>query len=77
MSEDEKALRILENQIPAASGQAFQEARRQTLAAGHSVLQSEAGVIYEVFPDGTRVERKRIAAPTPVAIGSRIQLRRR
>ena len=40
-----------------------------------SVLQSENGVIYEVFPDGTRLERKRIEPPTPVPAGTKIVIR--
>ena len=44
----------LENKFPAVSGSAFAAARERALASGQSVLQSEEGAIYEVFPDGTR-----------------------
>ena len=45
------------------------------LPAGvHVVLQSENGVIYEVFPDGQRIERKRIEPPVPIAPGTRVVL---
>lgn len=74
MSEDEKALRFLESQLPAVSGSAFADARRKTLASGQSVLQSEKGIIYEVFPNGSRVERKRVDAPRPFTKGTLIQL---
>jgi hypothetical protein len=38
------------------------------------VLQTEQGVIYEVYPDGTRIERKRIEAPQSFAKGTLLQL---
>jgi hypothetical protein len=74
MSEDEKSLQFLESQFAAVSGSAFTDARLQTLASGQSVLQTKNGVIYEVFPDGTRIERKRIEAPKVFPSGTRIRL---
>jgi hypothetical protein len=59
----------LESQFPAMSGLAFATAREQVLKSGQSVLQSENGVIYEVFPDGKRVEVKRIEPPTQFKTG--------
>ena len=56
----------LESQFPAVSGSAFAAAREQTLASGQSVLQSEQGMIYEVFPDGTRNLVKKISPPPPL-----------
>ena len=55
----------LESQFPAVSGSAFAAAREQTLASGQSVLQSEQGMIYEVFPDVTRNLVKKISPPHP------------
>lgn len=75
MSEEEKKLRFIETQLPAISGSAFADARLQTLAAGESVLQTEHAVIYEVFPDGTRIERKRIEAPRVFPKGTLVKLR--
>lgn len=60
----------LESQFPAVSGSAFANARERVLKSGQSVLQSENGIIYEVFPDGHRVEVKRIERPTQFASGS-------
>lgn len=68
-------LQQLENQFPAVSGSAFAEARKQVLASGQSVLQSQDGVIYEVFPDGRRVEVKKIEPPTQYITGSVFQIR--
>ena len=74
MSDDEKNLRLLESQLPLVSGSAFAEARLQTLAAGQSVLQTEDAVIYEVIPDGSRIERKRIEPPRRYVKGTVIDL---
>jgi len=60
----------LENEFPALSGSAFAAARDRVLQSGQSVLQSENGVIYEVFPDGRRKEVKKIEPPTHFVTGS-------
>ena len=60
----------LENRFPPVSGSAFAAARERVLASGQSVLESEGGVIYEVFPDGRRVEVKKIEPPTEVKPGA-------
>ena len=59
----------LENRFPPVSGSAFAAARERVLASGQSVLQSENGVIYEVFPDGRRIEVKKIEPPTEIKAG--------
>ncbi len=73
MSDQE--IQNLESQFPAASGAAFAAARAQVLASGQSVLQSQDGVILEIFPDGRRVSIKTIEQPTQVVVGSIITLR--
>jgi hypothetical protein len=75
MSDQEKAILDFERRIPLVSGEAFAAARAQTLAAGQSVLQSEQGALYEVFPDGTRRWLKAIEPATPVRKGEKIMLR--
>lgn len=75
MADEEQKLDLLEKQFPAASGAAFSEARARVLASGQSVLQSENGYIYEVFPDGTRVMVKQIEPPIPVELGRKITIR--
>lgn len=75
MSDEERNIRELEMRFPLMSGIAFAAAREKTLASGQSVLQSDQGVIYEVFPDGTRKRVKEIEPSTFVEIGSRITLR--
>jgi len=74
MLEEEKNIRELETQFPQLSGSAFMAAREQTLASGQSVMQSDRGVIYEVFRDGTRKRVKEIEPSTPVVLGSKITL---
>ncbi|HWD93788.1 MAG TPA: hypothetical protein VG938_15720 [Verrucomicrobiae bacterium] len=68
-------LQKLENQFPAVSGSAFAEARERVLASGQSVLQSQDGVIYEVFPDGRRVAIKKIDPPAQFVTGSVFKIR--
>jgi hypothetical protein len=75
MSDQEKEIEALENNFPAVSGSAFAAARERTLSAGHSILESENGGLYEVFPDGRRILVKKIASPKPVAPGSVITIR--
>jgi hypothetical protein len=65
----------IESQFPAVSGSAFAAAREQVLASGQSVLESQDGVIYEVFPDGRKLPVKKIEPPTPVVSGSIFTIR--
>jgi hypothetical protein len=75
MADQENHIEILESQFPAASGSAFVAARKVVLGSGQSVLQSEQGYIYEVFPDGHRIRVKKIEPPTPVVSGSKFTIR--
>ena len=75
MADQESHLEQLENAFPAVSGSVFSAARARVLASGQSVLQSEAGVIYEVFPDGRRVPVKQISPPVTDTIGRKIIIR--
>ncbi len=75
MPDSESDILRLENQFPSISGAAFAAAREAALASGQSVLHSEEGVLYEVFPDGRRVRVREIDRPTLVQRGSRIFLR--
>jgi hypothetical protein len=68
-------IHTLENRFPAVSGSAFAEARERVLASGQSVLQSQDGLIYEVFPDGRREFVKKIEPPTTVEPGKMITIR--
>lgn len=64
----------LESQFPAVSGSAFAAAREQAFASGHSVLASDHGVIYEVFPNEDRRRVKEIEPSTPAEPGSKVAL---
>ncbi|MEP7341570.1 MAG: hypothetical protein ABI977_27815 [Acidobacteriota bacterium] len=71
MSIQEEAIQYLEAHIPELAESAVTQAYWQALADGSSVLESQNGVIYEVFPDGTRNILKTIEPPTPVSIGEK------
>lgn len=71
MSIQEEAIQYLESHIPELAESAVTQAYWQALAAGSSVLESENGVIYEVFPDDTRHILKTIEPPTPVSVGEK------
>ncbi len=75
MPHQESDIERLEEQFPPMSGTAFAEARARVLASGQSLLQSENGSLYEVFPDGRKVFQKRLEPPTSVTPGTRINIR--
>ena len=71
---NEEQTEELERQFPEMAGVAFAEAYQRTLAAGFSVLVSDDGFIFEVFPDGTRKMIKQIKLPMLVVKGSRLKI---
>jgi hypothetical protein len=75
MPASEKAMLFLEEHIPELAQSAVTQAYWQALASGSSVLQSENGAIYEVFPDGTRKLIKTTTPPTVVVVGETRVLR--
>jgi len=54
MTDHEKTLDYLESHIPELAVASLTIAYWQALAAGHKVLVSENGALYEVSPDGSR-----------------------
>ena len=75
MVDQELQLLELENRLPLASGEAFAAARAQVLASGQSVLQTEAGFIVRIFPDGRKQRLKPIDPPTWVTPGTILTIR--
>lgn len=71
---DEQQLEQLERDYPAASGVAFSNAFQQAVQAGLSVMVSENGSLFEVFPDGQRRFVKSIAPPIPAQPGRKIEI---
>lgn len=69
-----KRLRNLERKFPVASGLAFSKARKKVLISGQSVLQTENGIIFEVFPDGSRNKIKEIEKPTKIKRGLKLHI---
>ena len=74
MSDQERKVQDLESQFPSVSGVAFAAARKQALASGQSVLQSENGFLYEVFPDGRKVLVKQLEPSLSVVRGHKLAL---
>lgn len=72
MLDPQKHIESLENLLPPASGRVFAAAAQQVLASGQSLLQSQDGAIYEIFPDGHRQFVKFIEPPISVIPGSTI-----
>ena len=70
---DERRIEQLELNFPAASGVAFSNAYDRALQAGLSVMVSENGAIFEVFPDGQRRLVKEIAPPRTTQSGVKIR----
>jgi hypothetical protein len=68
MSDQE--IQVLESQFPALSGQAFAAASQRVLASGQSVLQTEGGFVFRVFPGGRKEVVKPIEPPTQVKPGT-------
>jgi hypothetical protein len=75
MSTPEQTLRFLEEHIPELAESAVTQAYWQALASGCSVLESDNGVIYEVFPDGTRQVIKSTQPSSAVTPGEKRVLR--
>ena len=73
-SPEEQRIEQLELSFPAASGVAFSNAYDQAIHAGLSVMVSEDGAIYEVFPDGQRKLVKTIAPPSVSQPGQKFKL---
>jgi len=71
MTEQKDDIEFLEEHIPELAEAAVTQVYWQTLASGNSVLESDNGVIYEVFPDGTRKAVKTIEPPIPVVKGEK------
>lgn len=75
MAEQENDIVKLEDLFPPVSGYAFAAARDTVLHSGQSVLQSENGCIYEVFPNGEKRFVKKIEPPVVVKVGQKITIR--
>jgi len=53
---------------------AFTNARNKALNANLSVLETDNGVLYEVFPNGNRIEVKKVPSPIKVKKGGKINI---
>lgn len=75
MKMDEKMVRHLEEGIPELAEAAVKQAYWRALAAGHSVLQKENGMLVEVHPDGTKEIIKKLNPPIPVVKGLKLEIK--
>lgn len=74
MTLNEEAMSYLESHIPELASIAFKQAYWAALASGSSVLISENGDLFEVFPDGKRKFIKHLAPSIPVTPGQRFEI---
>lgn len=73
-TDNEAAIRYLEEHLPEAAAAAVRQAYWQTLAEGIPVTVREGDDLVEVSPDGTRRFVKRLEPLTPVPRGGRVDL---
>ncbi len=74
ITSDDQRIEELESSFPEASGVAFSKAYDLAIKAGLSVVVSDNGAIYEVFPDGKRRLVKTITPPSPAQPGRKLTL---
>jgi hypothetical protein len=71
---NENAMQHIEEHIPELADSAIKQAYWSALSSGSNVLECSGGVMYEVSPDGTKREIKKVKPPVAVAIGQRLEL---
>jgi hypothetical protein len=74
MTDTEKRIEHLEQQIPSLSAIAVGKAYRQALAAGQRVLVSGNDGIYEIGPNGTKKFVKAAGRRLSVPVGTRVRI---
>ncbi len=74
MLDSEETIDYLEKQIPSLCAAAVDVAYWRVLAAGRTVLISDQGGVYEVFPNGARRLIKTVGRPLDVPVGTRVQI---
>jgi hypothetical protein len=64
-----------EREIPMLSAAVLGDAYRKAMEAGLSVYVAREDAVFEVFPDGRKPRFvKKLAAPTPVRVGTQAQI---
>jgi hypothetical protein len=71
---NENAMKHIEEHIPELADSAIKQAYWSALASGSNVLECADGVMYEVSPDGSRREIKKVKPPVAVTVGQRLVL---
>jgi hypothetical protein len=73
---DDQQIGQLESSFPATAGNAFSKAYDEAINAGLSVVASDNGSLFEVFPDGRRRFLKDIDPPVAAEPGQKLILER-
>jgi hypothetical protein len=71
---NENAMKHIEEHIPELADSAIKQAYWSALASGSIVLECMDGVLYEVSPDGSKREIRKVKPPVEVSIGQRLEL---
>jgi hypothetical protein len=71
---NENAMQHIEDHIPELADAAIKQAYWSALASGSSVLECSDGIMYEVSPDGSKREIKKVKTPLAVTIGQKLEL---
>jgi hypothetical protein len=75
MSDQDKRIDELEALIPIESAAAFDDAYRQALASGQTLVQTIGHSLYAVNPDGSKHFIKDLEQPLVVPRGTKVKLR--
>ena len=71
---DKEYSEVVETAFAPLSGVAFESARAQALESGQSVLQTERGKLYRIYPDGRKEFVKFVPDPVAVTPGQKVFL---
>jgi len=75
MSEQERQLRELEEEIPLLAGPAFAAAYEKARLSGQKLIETIGNAIYEISPDGSQQLIKHIGSRVHVPAGTRVRIK--
>ncbi len=75
MSEQERQLRELEEEIPLLAGPAFAAARERARLSGQKLIETIDNAIYEISPDGSQQLIRHIGSKVHVSAGTRVRIK--
>jgi hypothetical protein len=71
---NENAMQHIEEHIPELADAAIKQAYWSALSSGSSVLECSDGIMYEVSPDGSKREIKKVKPPLDISGMQRLEL---